>query len=84
VALDSLPFEDEGKAQAMTIPKGDILHQFRKDVIEGKLPADLLAGRPGEVLGSPELHRWYGAWYGVGGNGYPEKMPEVWKKPSSS
>ena len=34
----------------MMVPKGDVFYQFRKDVHEGKLPADLVAKRSGEVL----------------------------------
>jgi phospholipase C len=78
-ALDSLVFTDNGKEQSMTVPKGDIFYQFRKDVSEGKLP-------PVSWLASPEKFSdhptspWYGAWYVSEVMDILTSNPEVWKK----
>ena len=78
-ALDSLPFEDEGKPQTMTVPKGDILHQFRKDVNEGRLPAISWLAAPEKFSDHPSSP-WYGAWYVSEVMDILTKNPEVWKK----
>jgi phospholipase C len=78
-ALESLVFTDNGREQSMTVPKGDILYQFRKDVSEGKLP-------PVSWLASPEKFSdhptspWFGAWYVSEVMDILTSNPEVWKK----
>jgi phospholipase C len=78
-ALDSLVVTDNGREQSMTVPKGDIFYQFRKDVSEGKLP-------PVSWLASPEKFSdhptspWYGAWYVSEVMDILTGNPEVWKK----
>ena len=77
--LDQLPFTDEGKAQTMAVPKGDILYQFRKDVNEGKLPAVSWLSSPEKFSDHP-TSPWYGAWYVSEVMDILTKNPEVWKK----
>ena len=78
-ALQSLPFENEGKPQTMMVPKGDILHQFRKDVNEDKLPTVSWLTAPERFSDHPTAP-WYGAWYVSEVMDILTKNPEVWKK----
>jgi phospholipase C len=78
-ALDSLPFEDDGQAQTMQVPRGDIFYQFRKDVNEGKLPAVSWLSAPEKFSDHP-TSPWYGAWYVSEVMDILTKNPEVWKK----
>jgi phospholipase C len=78
-ALDSLPFESEGKSQNMKVPAGDILYQFRKDVNEGKLPTISWLTAPERFSDHP-TSPWYGAWYISEVMDILTKNPEVWKK----
>ena len=73
--LELLGFDDE----EVTVPKGDIFHQFRKDVNEGKLPMVSWLVAPcafSDHPGSP----WFGAWYVSEALDILTKNPEVWKK----
>lgn len=78
-ALVSLPFEDEGKSHTMLVPKGDVLHQFRKDVNDGKLPTISWLTAPERFSDHPSAP-WYGAWYVSEVMDILTKNPEVWKK----
>lgn len=78
-ALDSLPFEDQGKAQTMMVPKGDVFSQFRKDVNEGKLPTVSWLAAPEKFSDHP-TSPWYGAWYVSEVMDILTRNPEVWKK----
>ncbi|MEO6830153.1 MAG: alkaline phosphatase family protein, partial [Acidobacteriaceae bacterium] len=60
--LISLPYTDNGKQMSMKVPKGDIFHQFRKDVNEGNLPTVSWLVAPGNFSDHPSSP-WYGAWY---------------------
>ncbi|HEX3892910.1 MAG TPA: phospholipase C, phosphocholine-specific [Terracidiphilus sp.] len=77
--LETLPFEDEGKSHTMTVPKGDVLHQFRKDVNEGKLPTISWLTAPERFSDHPTAP-WYGAWYVSEVMDILTKNPDVWKK----
>ena len=77
--LHELPFEAEGKAHTMQVPKGDVLYQFRKDVEEGKLPAVSWLTAPENFSDHPSAP-WYGAWYVSEVMDILTKNPEVWKK----
>ncbi|HEY1498384.1 MAG TPA: phospholipase C, phosphocholine-specific [Acidobacteriaceae bacterium] len=77
--LEQLPFTDDGKPQAMAVPKGDVLYQFRKDVTEGKLPAISWLSSPEKFSDHP-TSPWYGAWYVSEVMDILTKNPEVWKK----
>jgi phospholipase C len=77
-SLDELTVED-GKQQEMKVPKGDILHQFRRDVDEGKLPTVSWLSAPEKFSDHP-TSPWYGAWYVSEVMNILTKNPEVWKK----
>jgi phospholipase C len=53
---------DNGKPRTLTVPKGDVLFQFRKDVQEGKLPAVSWLVPPENYSDHPSS-AWYGQWY---------------------
>ncbi|HSU53027.1 MAG TPA: phospholipase C, phosphocholine-specific [Candidatus Dormibacteraeota bacterium] len=77
--LEELAFEEQDKRQTMRVPKGDILHQFRKDVNERKLPAVSWLTAPEKFSDHP-TSPWYGAWYVSEVMDVLTKNPEVWKK----
>ncbi len=78
-ALDSLSFEAGGGKQSMKVPRGDVLHQFRKDVNEGQLPAVSWLTAPEKFSDHP-TSPWYGAWYVSEVMDILTANPEVWKK----
>ena len=60
--LTTLSYKDGNTEREMTIPKGDVLYQFREDVNSGNLPVvSWVVGSANfsDHPGSP----WYGAWY---------------------
>lgn len=70
--------QDEN-GERLVVPKGDVLHQFRKDVEEKKLPLVSWLIAPehfSDHPGSP----WYGAWYISEVLNILTKDPETWKK----
>lgn len=80
--LDLAPFtftNDKGEKETINIPKGDIFHQFRKDVDSGKLPpvSWLVAPQRFSDHTSSPL---YGTWYVSEALDILTKNPEVWKK----
>jgi phospholipase C len=77
-SLDDLVFDD-GKKLEMKVPKGDVLHQFRQDVNEGKLPTVSWLSAPEKFSDHP-TSPWYGAWYVSEVMDILTKNPEVWKK----
>ena len=77
--LEALMFEDGGRQQQMKVPKGDLLHQFRQDVSEGKLPTVSWLSAP-EAFSDHPTSPWYGAWYVSEVMDILTKNPEVWKK----
>ncbi len=78
-ALDDLHFEADGVNRRMEVPRGDVLHQFRKDVNEGKLPAVSWLTAP-EAFSDHPSSPWYGAWYLSEVMDILTANPEVWKK----
>ncbi len=78
-SVEDLSFHSDGRQQSMAVPKGDVLHQFRKDVNEGKLPTVswLVAS---ERFSDHPSSAWYGAWYVSEAMEILTKNPEVWKK----
>ncbi|WP_058186605.1 phosphocholine-specific phospholipase C [Terracidiphilus gabretensis] len=78
-ALESLSFELDGQQRNIQVPKGDVLHQFRKDVNEGKLPA-ISWLTASERFSDHPSSPWYGAWYISEIMDILTKNPEVWKK----
>jgi len=63
----------------ITVPKGDILHQFRQDVRAGKLPTVSWLCAPQNFSDHPSAPM-YGAWYVSEILNILTENPEVWKK----
>ncbi|MGV3763764.1 phosphocholine-specific phospholipase C, partial [Parapedobacter sp.] len=79
-SLDVLKYTDEaGQEQELTVPKGDILHAFRKDVAAGTLPT-VSWMVPAERYSDHPTSPWYGSWYVSEIMDTLTKNPEVWKK----
>ncbi len=77
--LAPLEFDDQGTTRSMKVPQGDIFHQFRRDVEEGKLPTVSWLTAPENFSDHP-TSPWYGAWYVSEVLDILTKNPEVWKK----
>lgn len=77
--LASLKYNDNGAEREMKVPKGDVLHQFRKDVKDGKLPTVSWLVAPENFSDHPGAP-WYGAWYLSEAVDILTENPEVWKK----
>lgn len=78
-SLEVLPFEAQGKPQSISVPRGDVLHEFRKDVSEGKLPTISWLTAPERFSDHPSAP-WFGAWYISEVMDILTKNPEVWQK----
>jgi phospholipase C len=74
-SLEALKFD----GQEMNVPKGDVLHQFRNDVQNNKLPMVSWLSSPEHFSDHP-TSPWYGAWYVSEVMDILTKNPEVWKK----
>lgn len=74
-SLEPLKFD----GQQMNVPKSDILHQFREDVENNKLPMVSWLSSPEHFSDHP-TSPWYGAWYVSEVMDILTKNPEVWKK----
>jgi phospholipase C len=77
--LEALSYDDGGTGRSLMIPKGDILHQFREDVGNGKLPTVSWLAAPENFSDHPSS-AWFGAWYVSEVLDILTKNPEVWKK----
>ncbi|HTD40635.1 MAG TPA: phospholipase C, phosphocholine-specific [Mucilaginibacter sp.] len=77
--LITLKYDDNGTEREMQVPKGDILHQFRDDVKNGKLPTVSWVTAPEHFSDHPSS-AWYGAWYVSEVLDILTQNPEVWKK----
>ncbi len=77
--LETLEYKDGDQVRKVSVPKGDILHQFREDVNNGKLPTVSYLVAPGEFSDHPGSP-WYGAWYVSEVLDILTKKEEVWKK----
>ena len=78
-SLTSLEYKEGNTERKISIPKGDVLHQFRKDVDEGSLPAVSWLVAPAAVF-RPSFCAWFGAWYVSEVLDILTKNPDVWKK----
>src|SRR5680860_10356 len=76
---ETLTYDDNGTERALKVPKGDILHQFRRDVDHGELPTVSWLAAPQKFSDHPSAP-WYGAWYVSEVLDILTKNPEVWKK----
>jgi phospholipase C len=75
----NLEIGKDENGERLVVPKGDVLHQFRKDVENKKLPLISWLIAPehfSDHPGSP----WYGAWYISEVLNILTKDPEIWKK----
>ena len=77
--LTTLDYREGNVKRSLTIPKGDILHQFRKEVGEGRLPTVSWLVAPEKFSDHPSAP-WFGAWYVSEVLDILTKNPEVWKK----
>ncbi|MCD8739582.1 phospholipase C, phosphocholine-specific [Mucilaginibacter roseus] len=77
--LETLTYEENGEKREVKVPKGDILHQFRQDVKNGKLPTVSWLAAPSNFSDHPSSP-WYGAWYVSEVLDILTHNPEVWKK----
>ncbi|WP_426790228.1 phosphocholine-specific phospholipase C [Sphingobacterium sp. WOUb80] len=67
------------EGEKITVPKGDVLHQFRHDVKSGKLPAVSWLVAPQSFSDHPSAPM-YGAWYVSELLNILTENPEIWKK----
>jgi phospholipase C len=77
--LSKMSYDDAGQKRDMDLPKGDILHQFRKDVDSGELPTVSWLVPPSRFSDHPGSP-WYGAWYISEVMDILTKNQDVWKK----
>ncbi len=78
-ALAEHTYQDGGVERKRRAPKGDVFHQFRKDVQDGKLPTVSWLVAPENFSDHPSAP-WYGAWYVSETLDILTQNPEVWKK----
>ncbi|ULT28052.1 DUF756 domain-containing protein [Sphingobacterium sp. E70] len=67
------------EGEQITVPKGDVLHQFRKDVESGDLPTVSWLVAPQCFSDHPSAPM-YGAWYVSEILNILTENPEIWKK----
>lgn len=77
--VTTLSYNDSSEGRALTVPAGDVLYQFRKDVQEGKLPTVSWLAGPQNFSDHPSAP-WYGAWYVSEILDILTQNPEVWQK----
>ena len=77
--LTTLKYKDGNTEREVKIPKGDVLHQFREDVKNGKLPTVSWLVAPENFSDHPGAP-WYGAWYLSEAMDILTKNPDVWSK----
>jgi phospholipase C len=77
--LTTLNYEDNGVKRELSVPKGDYLYQFRKDVDSGNLPTVSWLV-PSQNFSDHPSAPWYGVWLTSEILDILTKNPEVWKK----
>ncbi|THU34765.1 phospholipase C, phosphocholine-specific [Niastella caeni] len=77
--LTTIKYKDGNKEREMKAPKGDVLHQFREDVKNGKLPTVSWIVAPENFSDHPSA-AWFGVWYISEVLDILTQNPEVWKK----
>ena len=77
--LSTLTYQDGDVKREVQVPKGDVLHQFRADVANRKLPTVSWLVAPENFSDHPSAP-WYGAWYLSEVLDILTKNPEVWQK----
>ncbi len=78
-SLETIAYLEGNNEHEITLPKGDILYQFRKDVSEDKLPTVSWLVPPHYFIDHPSVPM-YGPWYISEVLDILTKNPEVWKK----
>ena len=77
--LEEIAYRDGANERRLLVPRGDVLHQFRKDVNEGKLPTVSWIVSP-EAFSDHPTSAWNGGWYVSEVLNILTHNPEVWKK----
>ncbi|WP_293912300.1 MULTISPECIES: phosphocholine-specific phospholipase C [unclassified Sphingobacterium] len=77
--IETVSMDDQGTSKDITVPKGDVLYQFREDVKSGKLPTVSWLVAPQNFSDHPSAPM-YGAWYVSEVLNILTQNPEVWKK----
>jgi len=77
--LLQIAYRDGQSQRQMRAPKGDVFHQFRKDVEKGNLPTVSWLVSP-EAFSDHPSSAWFGAWYIAEVLDILTGNPEVWKK----
>jgi phospholipase C len=77
--VSTLQYNYEASENETEVPKGDIFHQFRKDVKADKLPTVTWLASPQNFSDHPSSP-WYGAWYVSEVMDILTENPEIWKK----
>jgi phospholipase C len=72
-------YSDGSQERQVQIPKGDLFHDFREDVRNGKLPTVSWLTAPEHFSDHPGS-AWYGAWYIAEAIDILTSNPDVWKK----
>jgi phospholipase C len=77
--LSEFAYRDGDTERRLLVPKGDVLHQFRRDVEAGQLPTVSWLVAPERYSDHPGS-AWYGAWYLSEVLEILTRRPEIWKK----
>jgi phospholipase C len=77
--LAEMVYRDGDLERRVHVPKGDVLHQFRKDVLSGNLPTVSWAVSPEQFSDHPSS-AWYGPWYVAEMLDILTQNPDVWRK----
>ncbi|QDK79238.1 phospholipase C, phosphocholine-specific [Spirosoma sp. KCTC 42546] len=78
-SLAPLAYQDGETKRTVNVPKGDVLHQFRADVKNKKLPTVSWLIAPENFSDHPGAP-WYGAWYISEVMDILTQNPDIWKK----
>jgi phospholipase C len=78
-SLDAHDYDDSGTRRQVSVPKGDVLAQFRHDVKSGSLPAVSWLVAPEHFSDHPGS-AWFGAWYLSEALNILTEDEDVWKK----
>lgn len=77
--LEDFAYQDGDQERSLRIPKGDVLHQFRRDVERGELPTVSWLAAPESFSDHPSS-AWFGTWYVAEALNILIKNPDVWKR----
>lgn len=77
--IEEMEYQENGETKKVAVPKGDILYQFRKDVVEDQLPMVSWLVAPCNFSDHPGAP-WFGAWYVSEVLDILTRNPKVWKK----